>query len=171
MVLPDVVSTHPSVQTPSWNVNALQGVSTVSIKLQVPLKFSAKHLLAQSTGFPSTARQFVEVESFQSDLHQSSPSTELFCPWFFKCFDFIPNVKSIPSNLLISFLLRLSRNCFQHWSAWTCTWQTWIELLKARRCLKMWKPECCFLAKYNNFCERHFPRCIRELTWKLISGL
>ena len=62
--LPDVVSTHPSVQTPSWNVKALQEISTELTKLQVPLKALAKQLLAQSTGFPSPARQFVKVESF-----------------------------------------------------------------------------------------------------------
>ena len=50
---PDVCSTHPSVQTPSWKVSALQEL--LSPSLQVPVKPSDKHFLAQSTGFISPA--------------------------------------------------------------------------------------------------------------------
>ena len=74
-----MVSTQPSVQTPSWKVKALQGVSTLvstvpPMELQVPLKGAlAKQLFAQSTGFKSPASTVRQVDLFQSDLHPSSP--------------------------------------------------------------------------------------------------
>ena len=190
-----MVSTHPSVQTPSWNVKAWQEVSTESTKLQVPLKASAKQLLAQSTGVPSPARRFVEDWRWNCFNHIHPPPFSVAYLYHHK--DAGEGGGLLRWNYSVLGSLSVM-TISQMWNPrrWTYFPTSWFYFSSAypgtafsmgqpepgngklelnlwnpgalSNASIMWKPKGCFLAEDNNFCERHFPWCIQGLTWTLI---